>query len=624
LEFAVTNEQFAAKVAELEVHARRDPHDYRVRTVLLGLLGYAYMTAVVLLVLGVCVLALVSIVWLKYLGIKLFIAVAAFLGVLVRAIWVTFPPPEGIRLSRRSVPELHAVIDELRRALRAPAFTQVLITSDYNAGVVHVPQYGIFGGRRSYLLLGLPLMKSLSMDQFRAVVAHELGHLARGDAAVASWIYGQRLRWLRLMSVLEAQGGKGSFLFRGFINWYAPYFNAYSFPLARAAEYEADVAAAKLTSPRTAAEALTGISVVGRYLGQHFWPGIYRQADDLPQPAVAPFVGVTQTLASGLGRSGTGDLLAVALDEETTLADTHPALKDRLKALGESARIVLPAPDDTADRLLGAQLERITKELDERWHKEILPVWQERHKKVQGERALLAELTRKHEAGEVLTPDEANVRAVLTGGVGGNPDGAIAQLRALRVSAPDHPLICFNLGVMLLDRDDDAGMALVERTMELDENAIFESTKTLRDYCLRRGRPAEAQAWHDKMVQRLAILQGAEKERSNVFTSDKFDRHGLTEADLAPILAELRAIPGLRKAYFVRKQLKFLTHKPLYVVGFKAKRTIMFRSKPREAEVLKAIQHEVHFPGETLIICLEGENYWLDRKFRFMRGSRIL
>jgi len=620
----MTNEQFSAKVAELEAHARRDPRGYRVRTVLLGMLGYAYMTAVVLLVLAVSILALGSIVWLKYVGIKLFIAAAAFLGVLFKAIWVTFPPPEGIPLSRQAAPALHAVIDELGGALRAPRFSKVLITSEYNAGVVHVPQYGIFGGRISYLLLGLPLMKSLSLEQFKAVVAHELGHLARGDAAVASWIYGQRLRWLRLMRMLEEQGGKGSFLFRGFINWYAPYFNAYSFPLARAAEYEADAAAAKLTSPRTAAEALTGISVVGRYLGQHFWPGIYRQADDQPQPAVAPFVGFTQTLATGLGSASPDDLLAVSLAEETTLADTHPALKDRLKALGESARIMLPALGDTADRLLGAQLEQITKEFDDRWHKEILPVWQERHKKVQGERAQLAELTRKHEAGEVLSVDEANVRAVLTGGVGGDPDAAIAQLRTLRESAPDYPLVCFNLGVMLLDRDDDAGMALIERTMELDENAIFESTKTLRDYCLRRGRETEAQAWHDRLVQRATVLQGAEKERNNVLTSDKFDRHAIPDTDLAPILAELRAIAGLRKAYFVRKQLKFLTHRPLFVVGFKAKRTMMFRSKPREAEVLKAIQHDVHFPGETIIVCLEGENYWLDRKLRFMRGSRIL
>ena len=73
-----------------------------------------------------------------------------------------------------------------------------------------------------------------------------------------------------------------------------------------------------------------------------------------------------------------------------------------------------------------------------------------------------------------------------------------------------------------------------------------------------------------------------------------------------PILAELRAIPGLRKAYFVRKQLKFLTHQPLYVVGFKAKRTLMFRSKPREADVLRAIQHEVHCPGEALIHLPRG------------------
>jgi len=31
----------------------------------------------------------------------------------------------------------------------------------------------------------------------------------------------------------------------------------------------------------------------------------------------------------------------------------------------------------------------------------------------------------------------------------------------------------------------------------------------------------------------------------------------------------------------------------------------------------------VQFPGETLILSVQGENYRFGRKFRWMRGSRI-
>jgi len=40
--------------------------------------------------------------------------------------------------------------------------------------------------------------------------------------------------------------------------------------------------------------------------------------------------------------------------------------------------------------------------------------------------------------------------------------------------------------------------------------------------------------------------------------------------------------------------------------------------------VLERIHQAVTWPGETLIISVEGENYRFGRKFRWMRGSRIL
>jgi hypothetical protein len=48
----------------------------------------------------------------------------------------------------------------------------------------------------------------------------------------------------------------GSVFIRKFFQWYVPRFNALSFPLACANEYEADAAAVRLTSPRAAAGAL--------------------------------------------------------------------------------------------------------------------------------------------------------------------------------------------------------------------------------------------------------------------------------------------------------------------------------------------------------------------------------
>jgi hypothetical protein len=52
-----------------------------------------------------------------------------------------------------------------------------------------------------------------ALEQFKAVLAHEFGHLSKGHGRMANWIYRQRLRWSRLMTALEAAESWGVVLF---------------------------------------------------------------------------------------------------------------------------------------------------------------------------------------------------------------------------------------------------------------------------------------------------------------------------------------------------------------------------------------------------------------------------
>jgi hypothetical protein len=120
------------------------------------------------------------------------------------------------------------------------------------------------------------------------------------------------------------------------------------------------------------------------------------------------------------------------------------------------------------------------------------------------------------------------------------------------------------------------------------------------------------------------LQHAARAERSRLLTTDRFERHGLEDKALEGLRAQLRAVPGLRKAYFVRKRVKHLVHRPCYVFGFTVARAFSFQNKRRAAEVLERIRTGVTFPGETTILNVEGANYPFGRKLRWMRGSRIL
>jgi Zn-dependent protease with chaperone function len=618
---ALSLKTFDALVARVDRYAQAHPARYRRRLLLLALLGYGYIGVLLLALLAG---ALASFVVLKGFALKLVIPVAAFVGLVLKALWVRIEAPAGIALARADAPELWALLDRLRAALRAPRFHRVVVSDDFNAAVVQVPRLGLFGWHRNELVLGLPLLKALTPAQLEAVLAHELGHLAGGHAARGNRYYRLRLGWARLHEAMTATRHWGSFAVRPFFDWYAPYFAAYAFPLARMQEYEADATSAALTSTRAVAEALTSVSVVGSYLGEQYWPQIHQQADHQPQPAFAPYAELGRGLHDAIRPEHATVWLERALAQATSSADTHPSLRDRLRAIGERPRLAFPRSGETADRLLGAARERITAALDERWHATIAQPWAERHRTVQERRARLGELGDRLDRGETLPVELELEYAQLDEEHGAGPDVALARLRALHARAPAHAAVCFALATRLLPRESATATVLFERAMVLDQDAIAPACQLLRDWHLAQGRAEEAYRWDERLAQRARLDDAAAAERAEVRPRDRFLPHELDAAALARLRDSLRAIDGIHRAWLVRKRIKLRPDRPLYVLGYTCHRPLALYRPQRVERLTERILREAVLPGETLVLCTDGDNYPFRRKLRRVRRARLL
>jgi Zn-dependent protease with chaperone function len=374
---------FEALIARMEALAAGNPAAYRRRVFALAVLGYGYLCLVVLVLLAACAFLIASVVYLRALAVNLSFVAGAPLLLVLRSMWIKMEAPAGERLTRAMSPELFQMIDELRQRLRTPPLHSVVLTPEFNAGVMQVPRLGLLGWHRSYLFIGLPLMKSLTAAQFQAVLAHELGHLARGHARAGNWIYRLRLIWQRLESAFAVSPQWGSGAIRAFFRWYIPRFSATSFPLARANEYEADAAAARMTSARSAAQALTAVSIVGSYLSERYWPGIHSAARDLPQPAFAPYSEFMATAIRAVPADELRTWQDTALAAKTSYHDTHPSLADRLQAMGARAEFAPPLAGNSAESLLGAERPRLERAFDAQWRERVAESWRQVHEKHQ-------------------------------------------------------------------------------------------------------------------------------------------------------------------------------------------------------------------------------------------------
>jgi len=615
--------EFEALIERMERVAVERPAAYRRRVFGLAALGYGYLGFVVVVLLVLSALSIWSLVYLKAFGLKLVLIVGALLYAVLRSLWVKQDPPAGERVTSLDAPQLFTMLEELQQHLQTPAIHIVLITPEFNAAVSQVPRWGLFGGHRNFLVLGLPLMKGLTAEQFKSVLAHELGHLSRGHARAANWIYRMRVIWARLESTFESRPQWGSGLIRQFFKWYIPYFNAVSFPFARANEYEADTASAQQTSPRHAAQALTGVHIIGSYFTQKYWPGIHAAAKDSPQPEFAPYSGFFAHSVNEVPMADLKRWQDAALNQITSHLDTHPSLADRLKAIGAPAEFAPPTVGKGADRLLGSALEELGKAFDSQWRDRVSGSWQQYHEEIQAKRTRLVAL----QSEKAATPmsEEASVEmAALEEEVGAGSDAALPLLRETVARFPNAAAARFALARHLLREGEEEGVQMMEGLLKDDPTALFAGSELLRDYFGERGDHAGAKLWRDRYVDEGIRLQRARKERQRLLLSDRYAPHELDAATVAKLALQLRAVKGVKRVYLVRKIDPHFPAQPLYVLGVKSTGFFQLHSQKRAARVVKEVSESLVFPGETIILNVDANLYKFARKMRRVKRSKLV
>lgn len=541
-----------ARVARLEAFAQRAPGAYRARLALLAALGFGVLGGAVLLALGlslglVAVLLAISPVLLLKLAKVVWIPIG--LGwVVLRALWVRFEPPAGRTLSPEEAPALFAEVERLRRAARAPQLAGILVDDELNAAAASVPRALGLLGHRHYLVLGLPLMQLLDRQQLASVIAHEFGHFGGGHGRFSGWIHRVRVSWYRVLDGLAERGAWASGPFERFFRWYAPYFDAYSFALARQNEYQADAMAARLAGPEVAATALVRVNIGAERLERDFWPSVI----DANRRDAEPPRGLQRELAQALRSPHADDEARIAsrLTAQAGVHDTHPSLAQRLQALGVVPGAVPPPAQSAAEVLLGDLLPVLESEFSDDWRQRVEDGWRERHRAHAADCDRLGEL----EGQSVRTPAEVVEHAALVERVQPQVDAVPLYRTAVRL-APQDAFAHYRLGVLLLERDNRAGLDLLHRARMLDPDAADAINEVLAAFHHRHDDvPALDAVIGDQQAldQRRRDVQRA---RSALGARDEVLPHGLDDAALASAQVSLAATGRVGRAWITRKRI---------------------------------------------------------------------
>jgi Zn-dependent protease with chaperone function len=311
--------RWRARARALEQLAREHPRRYRTQLAFIAAGGYVFM---ILVAAAQFAIATVFVVDALHgggaMGYVSGFLLAVFGLTTLSTLWLDRSLPPGMPVARDDAPELFAAVDQLRDRLDAPRIHVIVLDPSANAGLLQQPRFGPFGPYRNVLVVGMTLMRALSLDEMRVILAHEVAHLERRHGRVSAWVYRLRQAYPRLLEHCEHKGWT-AIAAQLFFERYTPYFDLWSLALARTHEFEADRLAASVAGPQTFAAALQRSELVWRLLDEKL------------------------------------DVAAVETFEE---AECHPSHERRLSAVG-AKRSTLPPVDVTAARAW------IPKDLDE-------------------------------------------------------------------------------------------------------------------------------------------------------------------------------------------------------------------------------------------------------------------
>lgn len=615
----MTREEFDALVTRLDTRLSKRPGRLKMELVLCAAAAFALVfawTGFLLLVAGLLLYIAFSMEWKEAPGFFFCTGIAGILlflaGRSLYTLMIRMDPPEGRRLTREETPELFAMVEEVRSQLRCQPFHEVLLSPEFNASACYRSRLGFLGWARNSLVLGLPFLECLSVEQVKSVIGHEFTHMAGGHTSFSPWIYRQRRIWAGLVAKVEerASSGRRSFsvhrLLHHLLHWFWPRFHARAFLLSRANEYEADRNAAKVAGAAPAGQALWRIGAFGERLSEEFWHELWREAAASPAPPQDGLARMALSLTKAPEEEAALRWKERCCMELTGHLDTHPALPDRLREVGLSVRDFALAPFPVAASpaaatvLLGTALPALREEMQCAWEKNLLAKWKERHAVASNRQGQLQRMEAHTEGPLSENPEVLWERASLLLEVNGDA-AAEPLLRQLLALKPGHHHAALQLGRILLKRGAGEGESLLRRLLDAEE-VFMVSGEMLTQHYVRTGQEQQRRDLQVTLDRLEKQYQEASREEHSIQASDEFSAEGLADCDLSSLRETLRSA-GATQAWLARKVIKSAPSRRVFILVVTTKRGWTDRSAATRDDVLaRTLARTVVLPGRFLVI----------------------
>jgi len=257
--------------------------------------------------------------------------------------------PVDRELDRTTHPALFQLVTDQTGHYHSPCMDRIVLSRDFELAVLKIPRYALPEWSTHTLVVGLPLLQCLSVQQFQCALARRLGQSSKRYNRLSNWLVQLREIW-PLYCDRERVRRYGHRPVAWFYRVYAPLYKFITAPAACLDELAADSYAMELFSDEEVLDTVTSEMVCRRYLEEKFWPVVRKHAISDHRTLDKLQSGVTSVLRAGLHANTIDYWIARTLSAEEQYGDVIPSLARRIDNIGfATARMGALSVESAAD-----------------------------------------------------------------------------------------------------------------------------------------------------------------------------------------------------------------------------------------------------------------------------------
>jgi len=436
------------------------------------------------------------------------------------------PRDRSTLVARGAAPALYSLVEDVARSLGTPAPANLRLSSDFDVVVVS-------SGARYELVLGLPLLDVLDRDELRAIVAYEMARAYGGDKSDAR-VFRAIARWVELIPRGTPSARDVLLVFD-----YAQLVAAVAILLLPRSEIALELRnergraeAGRLFGSAVLAGALLRPAIYAQHGDSSFWPGVIERHVLNTEPPDA--VSQLRAICRAPMPRDVWDGLFVSVASARKVLDVGPA--DLYRVTWAPASDLIPADID----------RYATAMFDTAWREGVREIWQEASRVAHLQEEELAGLDARGELDDAAAWRRIELISARRGA-----SVVLPLMQDWLARHPDDAQATYQMAGLLAPSDPVAAIALLERSIQLDEKFEAPAASAIGSLLLGQGKEKETEAaeYFARAEVAAVRLDTAITQRVRKLDARRMRPHGLAAPEVALLHDRIAKHPAVQAAH---------------------------------------------------------------------------